>query len=96
MCSGFATGGSARAVRSADDGHAFPAASPTANKIPRARFNFGARVLWHWHEVECGPSETTITGVNFDHRRDTAVTYTITEDNGQQTTEIEEGMLTLL
>ena len=62
-------------------------------RIPRSSFQFGQRVVCHWHEVECGTSEGTITGINYDHRRDQEPRYTITEDNGQQTDDIDASML---
>lgn len=63
-------------------------------KIPKARFQFAQRVNCHWHEIECGVTEATITGINYDHRHGgDAPRYTITEDNGQQTDDITEGML---
>jgi hypothetical protein len=62
-------------------------------KIPQAEFKFGQRVLVTWHESECQPTVGTITGINYDHRRDKEPIYTITEDNGEQTDYIDENMI---
>ncbi len=62
-------------------------------EIPKAKFTFGQRVVCKWHEAEAGESIGFITGIDFDHRRDTSPLYTITEENGAQTDFIDEPML---
>lgn len=63
-------------------------------RIPKAQFNFGQRVVVQWYEIECGKTEATITGINYDHRRGgDGPRYTITEDNGCQTDDITENMM---
>lgn len=60
--------------------------------LPKAKFSFGQNVVVHWHEVECGTTQAVITGVNLNRHK--AVVYTITEENGQVTDEIDEDMIT--
>jgi len=56
----------------------------TPPKIPRAAFHFGQRVCCHPLEIECRPFEAVVTGINYDHRRDSQPLYTLTEDDGGQ------------
>lgn len=63
-------------------------------KIPKALYSFGARVTVKWREAECGETEGTISGINYDFRgAGSSPSYTITEDNGMQTDDIPEGWI---
>jgi len=62
-------------------------------RIPEIGYKFGQRVTVVWYEAEIENTEATITGINYDHRRSPFATYTITEDDGYQTDEIDEEQL---
>ncbi len=53
-------------------------------RIPVAQFQFRDRVMVRPHEAEIAPFEAIITGVNFSHRKDGDVRYTITEADGSE------------
>lgn len=64
--------------------------------IPKANFHFGQRVRIDWQDAGIESTEETITGINYDHRRDTEILYTTTDSEGSQTDYLDESMLTPL
>lgn len=62
--------------------------------IPRALYQFGDRVTCKIDAQECPDFDATITGINYDHRSDTSPIYTVTEDDGAQSDDWPESMLT--